>query len=131
MPSTGDRDITSLVVGTVLTGALILSRVGPFVTLNIAELQTAESGSRRVCNLPTGFRPSAKLNDEWTNRGKERGYLDIYASGSVWGGGDTASTKCSRVLTFSTRDAWPTILPGSAVWVATPGSMEGHGSPVE
>lgn len=115
MPTTGDRDITSLIVGTVIGGALSLSRVGPFVTLNVAELQTAESGSRRICDLPAGFRPGVKMNDEWTNRGSERGYLDIYASGAVWGGSNTAQAKYSRVLTFPTRDSWPTSLPGTAI----------------
>lgn len=82
------------------------------VTLAAGQLETSGSGSLRLLSLPSGYRPMVNLNDEWTNRGAERGYFDVYASGAVWVNRAIGSPKYSRVLSYPTNDSWPTALPG-------------------
>ena len=112
LPSTGVRDITSLVRVEVVSGRMLLARFGSMVTLVASEIQLVTSVSSQIVSLPSGFRPITRLNDEWTNRGATRGYVDVYTSGSVWAGVADSSTKYSRLLTYPTNDQWPSSLPG-------------------
>lgn len=115
MPTTGVRVINSLILnGGPVSGTLGLQRVGPIVTLTAASLQLDGSGSSQLCSLPSGFRPGTRIASEWCARDQPQ-YFDVYSSGSVWCGRNGPGKSHNGLIAYTTTDAWPMTLPGSAV----------------
>lgn len=111
---TGDRNITSLWDGGVGGGTVTLSRTGQIVEL--AVYQNVATANASKYTLPAGFRPSKSLlfDDPMygANGSSQRVILSIAGSVSVFG--TNAGDTIYMVLSWTTRDAWPVTLPGSA-----------------
>lgn len=112
------RDITGDVLIDVESGLLILARTGSMVTLTANRLVFAGSHTTvRVASLPSGFRPFTRQETATTGAASEStdGILQSDTSGAVWMHGIVAGESNRATLTYPTRDAWPTILPGVSI----------------
>lgn len=111
---TGDRNITKLWDGGAGGGTVTLSRTGQNVEL--VAYQSVATVNASKYTLPAGFRPSKPmLFDDplyGANGLSQRAIVTTSGSVSVFGtnAGDTIYT----VLAWTTRDAWPATLPGTA-----------------
>ena len=111
--NTGPRNINSLIKnGGDISGELGLIRSGDTVTIYATSLKMDGSGSAQLISLPTGFKPPANMQTEWCGRGGSTQYFDIYASGSVWAGRRGKDEVHAGVITYVTKDSWPSTLPG-------------------
>lgn len=112
MPTTGSRDITSL-LNNIVSGKAFIDRTGPIVTLSLDTIKFAGTGWETLVDLPLGFRPKSiqRANLISATNGSQIG---IYDNGNVSNNRDPSYTL--RVsFCYSTGDPWPTSLPGVAV----------------
>lgn len=111
-------DITGDVVIDVESGLLVLARAGNMVTLTANRVVSADSHTTvRVATLPSGFRPFTRQETATTGAASEStdGILQSDTSGAVWMHGIVAGESNRATLTYPTRDAWPTTLPGVSI----------------
>lgn len=115
MPSTGMRDLKTLLSTDVVGGTIRVIRTGPVVTVSIYSLQLIEYGGSldAVVTLPSGFRPPLTMNDNIT--GPDSSAQIIFSYNGDIGMNRKREYSVKRVTTFLTTDAWPTSLPGESV----------------
>ena len=110
---TGLRDVTSILTfpSVVTVEKAVLSRVGQICTFSIRNMTLSEAYSGGLMlGIPKGFKPSDQ-NVRYYN-GKAR--LDMYSGNYGGDGWLFDSVGASFVyMTWVTRDAWPTTLPGT------------------
>lgn len=113
---TGRRNVASLVNATPwpTVGSAILRRVGYIVSLALI-LDHATSGNDAFFTspLPSGFRPGTNLSYLIAST-SANAICTIYApsSGAIRPNSNPGSIRAA--LTWTTNDAWPSSLPGSA-----------------
>jgi hypothetical protein len=115
---TGERDVSALSSNT--TGQIKLRRVGSLVELHLDGVApTADAAQLDMLTLPLGFRPVGSGGRRYWVVASAAALL---RSGYVYGAGivrifnAVAATDSYRhTYTFSTADAWPSSLPGSAL----------------
>lgn len=109
---TGERDISGLITADGAATTFTLRRSGNICTMSIYSFKALASGGGGIAVLPVGFRPvgtfgapAQGLSSRWqvTNSGNVQAY--------DW----AADTAVVGSLTWTTSDAWPTTLPGTAV----------------
>lgn len=115
---TGLRRITSLLASGV-TGTALISRTGPWVSLNLYGITPGGTGSALTpvfaSPLPAGFRPDFSRSQPLTVTGappadfSPRVFLGSDGACSV----NRPGQALYGVLTYQTRDSWPTTLPGT------------------
>lgn len=115
---TGIRDVSGLfVAGTVLSGRLLLRRVGNIVQIIFADLKVtaAVSGTNvKIHDLASGFRaPYSEAEAYNTGAAAPQGRLASAGAG-VYVQFANSTFTYATVLTYVTSDAWPSSLPGVA-----------------
>lgn len=113
---TGFRNISALLnaPADASSGGVLLRRVGFQVFLDLdVKWASAWTSGNPVLTLPAGFRPSG---DHYANTGYSGSYPIIVLAGSGNVAMYTASTSASSRwhIYFTTSDAWPSTLPGTA-----------------
>lgn len=113
---TGWRSLGSawLVNGWTCAG-MYVRRCGQFVEVRVDGLNSAAATNAAFAILPTGFRGHSYIGARFavvtsTNQGRRTSVVDntLYV-------GYTGTEDMSPSFTYSTTDAWPTTLPGTAV----------------
>ena len=114
---TGVRDLSGLLAtGWTSASKVYAHRIGNTVTLSVygyARADAAASGNYTLLTLPQGVRPAIPSNISHWERTYRNGIAGVYGSGLVEGRPGSASVDYCY-MTFTTRDAWPTTLPGTA-----------------
>lgn len=110
---TGWRNLSSLIPAT-WDGDMYVMRTGTRVTIIGSSIRPGETGDTPILELPAGFRPTHST----TGVGNETGsYRSIYAFNfspyrlevrNI----AAVNSWVSFSITYVTRDAWPTTLPG-------------------
>lgn len=115
LPSTGGRNITSLLEGSVSGGTAYIIRVGPVVTVSFESITFSGSnpGYNQMLRLPSGFRPPFTLRDNYAAPSSSA-QLALFGNGSV-STNQPAGDVLRREITFCTTDSWPSSLPGTAI----------------
>ncbi|QFG13634.1 hypothetical protein PBI_SHEPARD_24 [Arthrobacter phage Shepard] len=105
--------------GLTLAGSQIarVRRVGNLVELNWAFDKTATGSVTCTAGFPLGFRPSSVWNalGLTSSMGLTRAYNGGGATPMIYQSGNTTQLNVTACLTYTTTDAWPTSLPGTAV----------------
>lgn len=116
---TGLRDVSSLLTTGWTADTFNIRRTGNVVEAQISNMDYSSGGSATFATLPTGFRPAANFNALASSVAATSGaaasirVCTITSSTGTW----TASTGVDDFniyVTFTTDDAWPSSLPGSA-----------------
>lgn len=114
MPTTGARDISNLLTGTVSGGTATLIRSGSVVTLNLNSITFTGSSPAygAFLSLPTGFAPPFTISDDYAGPASSR-RIAISTGGAVYSDRPAGETL-RRSFTYVTRQVWPPSLPGTA-----------------
>lgn len=121
---TGLRDVSSdaawtsalYVAGSVDgTGICFLRRVGYEVELTIGFTKTGSGTITTAAGFPAGFRPAGRIHGVGSNSSMIFGRFYNGGGGSapIWNSTATATNSVVSVM-YTTTDAWPATLPGSA-----------------
>lgn len=123
--TTGIRDITALIRSehrpTTQTGAIYLFRAADTVTVTLKDVILSGSGWATLMNLPIGFRTHVDYPDVvYTSPAGSEAVLVGAESMIVRGTGGISIRKSDglahrRTISFPTRDAFPSSLPGNPV----------------
>ncbi|MDO5534109.1 MAG: pyocin knob domain-containing protein [Propionibacteriaceae bacterium] len=109
---TGRRNITGALTATPTAGTASLNRVGNLVMLSLDGITLAANGSGNLAVLPLGFRPPPGETVSTTGQGISS-RLQVTSPGNVQVYNWAAGAPIFATLTWITRDAWPTTLPGT------------------
>lgn len=104
----GGRNITALCSG-VTSGSVLLSRVGPTVSVTLDSAEVPASGWQMIYILPKGFRPAIYIRKDlpYSTFGWQAA---IFTTGSIYINGASGARK--ETLTFGTEDPPPSSPPG-------------------
>lgn len=118
---TGSRDISSVLTADAdrtLATTILLRRTGNrVVLLGIWRETTTTPNNRAFYSLPVGFRPSHTLYQYVPyDAASTSAYRNIRvpANGNITYGGPTSGSNFEYHVQWTTPDAWPSSLPGSA-----------------
>ena len=118
---TGSRDISSVLTADAnrtLASTILLRRTGNRVVLSgVWRETTTTPNNRAFYSLPVGFRPAQTLYQyvpyDAANTTSFRN-IRVPASGNITYGGPTSGSNFEYHVQWTTVEAWPTSLPGSA-----------------
>lgn len=110
---TGERDITTL-AATLASGAVYVSRNGPWVTLDLEGVVPTADGNWTILTLPNGFRAKRSHLELASTLGQPTIQANIYVDGRVLLWAAKAAHAYRTTFRFRTIDAWPAVLPGTA-----------------
>lgn len=115
LPSTGLRDISSLLSGKISSGTVSLIRVGPIVTVFLQRVafNGSSPGYSPLFRLPSGFAPPTDIRENYSVPSESGFLMTVFKDGSV-STNQPPGDQLSRTLVFPTLATWPSTLPGRA-----------------
>lgn len=114
---TGRRNIASLIENSHTTSSMELRRIGMAVSLRVGGLNSTPATNSKFLTIPAGFRSSVSSTRmtciESTNTVTAK--VVVASDGSVYLSVPTVLASESQEFLWVTDQAWPSVLPGTAI----------------